>query len=164
MTSTQQKQGQVVPQTNQSSMTPFEEMDRLFNRMWENGFISPFERRRPWSLPLDLGEAETRLPEIDVIDRKDEIVVKAELPGMTKESLDISISGDYLTIKGEKLQKKEEKGEYYRSEIRRGSFMRSIHLPAPVVGDKAKARFKDGVLRISLPKSEKSQRRRVEIS
>jgi HSP20 family protein len=92
------------------------------------------------------------------------VVVRAEVPGVEKDDLDISVSDNTVTIKGEtRREEKEEKGDYYRSEISRGTFTRTVMLPGVVATDKAKAKFKDGVLELKLPKVEKTKRRTVKI-
>lgn len=92
------------------------------------------------------------MPKVDIIDRDDEIFVRAELPGIDKKDIDISMTDYTLTIKGEtKKQEKEEKGDYYRCETSQGSYMHTLSLPAEVNSDKAKTKFKDGVLELTLP-------------
>jgi HSP20 family protein len=155
-----QKKGELMPRTG-GELSLFEEMDRMFDRLLEGGMMAPFERRFPeWAAWRRLEE---RMPRVDVVDRDDHLVVTAELPGIRKEDVDVSLSGDLLTIKGETREEKEEKGEVYRSEIRRGAFTRTIRLPATVEIDKAKARFKDGMLEISLPKTEEAARHSIQV-
>jgi HSP20 family protein len=155
-----ERKGQVVPRVTRD-LTPFEETDRLFDTLFEGGFMRPFDWR--WPEFSGLRRFETNIPRVDVIDREDEILVRAELPGVHKDELDINLSNEYLTIKGETREVKEEKGDYFRSEIRHGSFMRTVRLPEAVEGDKAKAHFEDGVLEITIPKSEKAKRRTIKI-
>ena len=105
-------------------------------------------------------------PALDLYEEKDEVVAKAELPGMEKKDIQVNISDHHLTIKGEKKKEEETKEKnFYRSERSYGSFCRSIELPADVEPDKAKASFKDGVLEIHIPKTEeaKKQPRQVAI-
>ena len=84
--------------------------------------------------------------------------------GIEKDDLDISVSDNLLTIKGEtKHEEKEEKGEYYRCEISRGTFSRTVALPSDVDSEGGKAKFKDGVLELTLPKIEKTKRRSIKI-
>src|SRR5574341_294592 len=134
----------------------FGDVDRMFEDFLGRGWMRPFAWERP------LLEMPVFAPSVDVIDREDEVVVRAEVPGFRKEDIDISVSGRMLTIKGEtKAEEKEEKGDYYRCEIRRGAFARSLALPAEVDEAKAKAAMKDGVLELTLPKVEKAKRRRI---
>jgi HSP20 family protein len=87
-------------------------------------------------------------------------MLRAEVPGVEKKDIDVSVTGNSVTIKGEtKREEKEEKGEYYRSEISRAAFSRTLALPAQVDPERANASFKDGVLEITLPKVEKAKRR-----
>jgi HSP20 family protein len=137
----------------------FGDIDRavedFFNRRW----LRPFGGERAF------GEAMPSIPSVDIIDRDDEVVVKAEVPGYKKEDIEISVSDASLTIKGEtRTEKKEEKGDYYRCEISRGAFSRTLALPAAVDESKAQAVMKDGVLELTLPKLEKSKRHTIAIS
>ena len=145
------------------ALSPFEEMDRMFEDFFPRGWMRPFR----WEWP-SLGEMakpfEGKIPKVDVIDRDDEVVVKAELPGVEKKDLDVSVTETSVTIKGTTShEEKEEKGDYYRCEISRGAYARTVALPSYVDADKAKASFKDGVLELTLPKVEKSKRRSIEI-
>ncbi len=104
-------------------------------------------------------------PSIDVIEKVDKIIVKAETPGMDKKDLNISIEENTLSIKGEKKVEHEEKKEgYYHLERKYGSFHRLINLPATVDADKVKAAYKDGVLEITMTKQEKTHRKEKQIS
>lgn len=137
---------------------PFDEMERMFDDFLGRRWMQPFR----WARPLaEFGFSE---PKVDVLDRDDEVLVRAELPGVKKEDLEISISGQSLTIRGEtKHEEKEEKGDYYRCEIARGSFSRMLTLPAEVDESKATAAMKDGILELKLPKIEKSRRRTIKV-
>jgi HSP20 family protein len=104
-------------------------------------------------------------PSVDVIDRDDEVVVRAEVPGFRKDDIEVSVSGNMLTIRGEtRREVTTEKGDFYRSEISRGAFVRSVSLPAEVDESKAQATMKDGLLELVLPKLEKSKRRTITIA
>lgn len=144
-------------------LSPFEEMERLFDdflpRHWMRRWGWPDMGWPAWESRMGL-----RMPRVDVIDRDEAVVIKAELPGVEKDQLDISLTGDSVTIKGEtRKEEREEKGDYFRSEIHRGSFTRTIALPAEVDGEKATATFKDGVLELKLPKVAQTTRRKVKI-
>jgi len=103
-------------------------------------------------------------PSVDVIERPDEIVVRAALPGVKKDEIEISVSGTLLTIRGKGSEpKREEQGEYYRTEIPHGAFSRTLALPAEVDESKAKATLSEGVLELTLPKPLKATRRRIRI-
>lgn len=122
------------------------EIDSIFDRFFRGFELEPFR-----------GRFGAFSPSIDVKESDKEISVSAELPGMDEKDIDVSLTRDSLTIKGEKKEEKEEKGkDYYRMERSFGSFSRTIPLPAEVDLDKAKAEFKKGVLTVTLPKSEKA--------
>jgi len=138
----------------------WDEMDRFLEDFIGRNWLRPFGA---WGRPLTT-ELAPLLPKVDVLDRDDEVVVRAEVPGMEKDELDISISGNMLTLKGEtRREEKEEKGDFYRCEMSRGAFARTLLLPAEVDEDKAKASLRDGVLELKLPKLEKSKRRAIKI-
>jgi HSP20 family protein len=138
--------------------TMFEEMDRMFDDFIGRRWPRPLRWARP------LAELELNEPKVDVIDRDEDVLVRAEMPGVKKEDIEIAISGSMLTIRGEtKREEKEEKGDYYRSEIYRGAFSRMLTLPAEVDETKAKATMKDGMLELTLPKLEKAKRRTIKV-
>ena len=90
--------------------------------------------------------------------------MKAEVPGIKKEDIEVSVTDNTITIKGStRREEKEEKGEYYRCEISRGSFARTVALPDNVDSSKVKATFKEGVLEVVMPKVEKSKRRTIAV-
>lgn len=130
------------------------EMNRLFDNFFRGVDIEPFEKR--------FGAFQ---PDIDVTETDKEIKVSAELPGMDDKDIDVSLTKDSLTIKGEKKEEKEEKKkDYYRMERSYGSFSRTISLPIEIDADKAKAQFKKGVLTITLPKTTKAIKETKKIS
>jgi len=103
-------------------------------------------------------------PAVDVYEDKDSVVVETQLAGIDPEKIDISIENNVLCIKGESEKKSEvEEKNYYRKEIRRGSFYRSIPLPTKVDGDKAKAVNEDGVLKITVPKAAEVKPKTIKI-
>lgn len=117
-------------------------MDRLF----DDAFTRPLSLRDGWS---------SSVPAIDMFQTDDEIVVKAALPGIKADEVQINITGEVLTLKGEVQQNQEmEEKAWHLREQRFGSFERSIALPTDVVADKAKADFENGILTITLPKAE----------
>ncbi len=159
--SKEMQSSQVVRPTR--ALSPFEEMDRLMESLFPRQWLRPFRWEMPtWS---ELGAPlEIRSPRVDIIDRDNEIVVKAEIPGVNKEDLDVSMTESTVTIKGSSShEEKEEKGNYYRSEISRGTFTRTVALPADVDADKAKAVFNDGILELTIPKVEKSKRKSITV-
>lgn len=106
---------------------------------------------------------EAGMPKVDIIDHDNEIEVHAALPGVKKEDLDISVNNQTLTIHTKSKEEKKEEGKYYRREITCGEYQRSLSLPDNVDGENAKASFKDGILTVTLPKTEKSKRKTIEI-
>ena len=104
------------------------------------------------------------MPHVDVVEQDDEVIIQAELPGVDKKDLDISVTSTTVSIKGTtRHEEKEEKGDYYRREISRGSYSRTLALPVEVDESKARASLKDGVLELALPKAEKAKKRTVKI-
>lgn len=126
----------------------FEEMDKIFSE---------------FSPALGSGQAGF-MPAVDMYEDKDNVIVETQLAGIDPEKVDISIENDVLTIKGEGEKKSEvEDKNYYKKEIRRGSFYRSVPLPTHVIGDKASASAEDGVLKIAIPKSPESKPKTIRI-
>jgi len=135
------------------------EVDRFrsdIDRMFDDFFTrSPFSRSYG---------AEEWMPAVDISETGKEIIVNAEIPGMDAKDIDISINGRLLTIKGERKQEQEEKGEnYHRIERRYGSFSRSLELPVDVNADKVKATYKEGVLKLNLPKAKEQSVKKIEV-
>lgn len=131
-------------------------MDRLF----EDSFVSPLAFRT-----LALGEGAGVSPQVDVHQTDDEIVLTAALPGMKSEDLDITITGQQLTLRGELAADEEIKRDQYLFRERRyGSFSRSFELPVRVQGDAATASFNDGILTLRIPKAEEVKPRQVHIT
>ncbi|MDY7038983.1 MAG: Hsp20/alpha crystallin family protein [Thermodesulfobacteriota bacterium] len=103
-------------------------------------------------------------PSVDISETKDNFVVKAELPGLDAKDVNVSISGNILTVKGEKKKEEEEKDEHHHYVERYyGSFQRSFQLPANVKTDKIDANFHNGVLKVVLPKTEEARKKEIEI-
>ncbi len=145
------------------AMSPFEEMERMFGGMFPRGRMRPFEWEWP-TWPEMTAFVEGKMPKMDIIERDDEVLVRAELAGVDKKDIDVSVSDNTVTVKGStREESKEEKGDYFRSEITRGSFSRTATLPCDVDGSKAKASFKDGILELTLPKFEGSKRRTIKV-
>jgi HSP20 family protein len=139
-------------------------MERDMERMFEDFFgsrWSPF-RRRFW--PMRRQAIAMPSIEVDLYEEKDEIVVKAELPGIGKDEVNINVSDHVLTIKGEKKKEEEVKDEdYHFLERSYGAFVRSIELPTQVQTEKTKANFKNGVLEIRLPKTEEAKKKEITV-
>ncbi len=134
----------------------FDRVRREMDRLWDS-----FLEGRPMRRAGDSGEW---LPSIDVSETKGDLVIKAELPGMDPKDIDISMNNGFLTIKGEKKHEREEKDEnYHLVERSYGSFTRSVRLPREVQSDKITASFKNGVLRVTLPKFEDAKKKEIKI-
>jgi len=104
-------------------------------------------------------------PAVDLYENKDNVIVRAEIPGMKKENIDVSLHNGALTISGErKVEEKREEGTSSRSERFVGRFQRTITLPTMVDGTKVKASYKDGILTVTLPKAEEAKPRQIEVS
>lgn len=103
-------------------------------------------------------------PTVDVSETKDNFVIKAELPGVDASDVNVSVSGNVLTIKGEKSKEEEEKDEHhYRAERYYGSFQRSFQLPSSMQAEKVEATFDKGVLKVILPKVEEAKKKEIKI-
>jgi len=104
-------------------------------------------------------------PALDVYEDKDNILVKAELPGMKREEIELSLHDGSLSLSGErKGENKYEDAEVYRSERFVGKFQRTVTLPSPVAADKVKAEYKDGILTVTLPKTEEAKPKHIDVS
>ena len=135
--------------------SPFAEIERIRRE---------FDRLMEELMPREEGER-VFAPVVDVYETDQELVVKAELPGVKKENVEVTIRDNALHIRGEKKEEKEEKTEsYHRVERVYGKFERVIPLPTDVKVEAAKAEFKDGVLEIRIPKAESSKEKKIEIS
>jgi HSP20 family protein len=149
------------------ALTPFHEMERRFQEMekrFEDFFRRPFSLMPSWLPRLRMPEIEELSPSVDVLTEGDDVVVKAELPGMKKEDIDVSLTNDTITISGEKRkEEKVEKKDYHSIERSYGSFKRSFSLPAEVETEKASATFKDGVLEIRIPKTEEAKKKEKKV-
>lgn len=124
------------------------DLRRAFDRMFDD--VRPVR-----FVPTNGGGAPDNYFPVDLYETENDIVIKASLPGVKPEDIDISVTGDHLTLKAESKQETEEKGQnWYRRERRSGSFVRQFQLPTEVQADKAAADFEHGVLKLTLPKAE----------
>ncbi len=145
---------------NWGSLKELEEMRRDMDRLFDEIFSPLQRRRRTWGEKPETGSI---VPNVEIYDRTNEIVFRAQLPGVKKEDIDLSIAKDSLTLKGE-VKKEEEAGTaYYVNEISYGSFARTVELPVEVESEKAKATFKDGILELVLPKREEAKPKEIKI-
>ncbi len=103
-------------------------------------------------------------PSVEMYEKEDSFIVRAELPGVKKEDVDISMTGDTLTIKGERKASEEVKGEeYHRCELCYGAFSRSISVPAAVETGKIEANYADGILEVRLPKAKEAVPTKIQV-
>ena len=139
---------------------PWKEMSVLQNRM-NHLFNEPFFRSDREDDELSMGAWH---PAVDMFDNDDKIVIKAELPGMKKNDFSVDVKDRVLTLSGERNYDNEVKEEnYYRRESTYGKFKRAFHLPADVDADNIKAEFKDGVLRVEIPKPETKRPKQITV-
>jgi HSP20 family protein len=150
----------LVPRKVSSELSrPEGDMERMFEDFLGRRLL-PFWPERWWPA----ARMKIATPAVDLYDEKDDIVVKAELPGMEKDNIEVNLSDRRLTIKGEKRQEEEvKKAGYYRSERSYGSFVRTLELPREVQTDKVKADFKNGILMIRLPKTEEAKKKETKV-
>ncbi len=136
--------------------------------------IIPFRHRWPWEPWEDMIErffgewpeikAREFVPPMDVYEKKGKVIVETPIAGVDPEKVAISVEDNVLTIKGKSEKKSEvEEKNYYRKEVRYGSFYRSVTLPADVIGTKAEASYKDGVLKIEIPKAPEKKEKKLKI-
>jgi HSP20 family protein len=137
--------------------TELDEMERRMNEIFERPFLPSLWRRFPT-------EQMIWAPALDVFEKGNRFIVKAEIPGMKEEDINVSIEGDTLNIKGEKKTESEVKEEdYFRSERSYGSFFRSIILPTNVDSGKIEAEYDNGVLEICFPKKAEAKPKQITI-
>ena len=143
----------MMPIGRRRDMSPFGgwDVDRLFDDFF----------KRPFALRI---LAKEQMPAVDVYEKNGGVMVKAELPGIKPEDVELSIDDNLLTIRGEKKQENEVKEkDYYHVERSYGSFQRVVELPSSVQAEKAKASYKDGVLQVELPKAKVQKKKKIEI-
>lgn len=130
-----------------------ESVNRLFEEAYRGGERPTEMTSSTWPVPVDIYET------------KDEIVVRVEVPGIDPKDVSISLTGDQLTIRGQREQEHEVEGRnYVRVERRFGNFMRSFTLNVPVQADQVRAKYREGILEVSLPKAEEVKPREIQVS
>lgn len=138
-----------------------QQIERLFDDFFRRRWPRPFGFEWPSSASLP---AEPALPRVDVVDKEDHVLVRAELPGMSKEDIDVSVTDNTITIKGSvRKEEQKEEGEYHRREIYSSTVSRTVSLPSEVDAEGATAQLKDGMLEVTLRKSARAKRTRVEV-
>jgi HSP20 family protein len=143
--------------TNIVRWDPFGELRTTMDRLFDEGFS------RPWRF-LSTDAMESTFP-VEVSETDQDVQVKAALPGLKPEDVDITITNDVLTIKGEHREQTEEKSkEFYRREIRYGSFHRSLSLPTSVDVERAEGKFENGILSLKLPKAEAVRPKQIKVA
>jgi len=142
---------QLVPRrSNWLSLMP--DID-LFDRMFDD-----------WNVPSLWSEERVVVPAFDISETEKEYVISGEIPGIEPKDLEVTLNDGVLTVKGEKKQESEEKEEnYHRVERHYGSFQRSFRLPENIKRDDLDASYKDGILKLTLPKSEQSEVKKIEV-
>jgi len=145
-------------------LNPFSQLRNQIDELFEEAFDS-FPSFGRWPALGRLGsDMKMVSPDFEVTSTEDEIQVKAELPGMTENDIEVTVDENSVTISGNKKEEKEEKKrDCYFSEVRYGHFSRTIPLPAGIDREKAKAQFKRGVLKLTLPRTEKAKTERKQI-
>lgn len=153
-----------MPLDKWNPLKELESMRKEMDRIWEDLFPSRKEPA-PWKRQAAAGaEQATASPAIDIIDRTEEIVVRAEMPGVAKDDIDISLQDGTLTIKGEvKEEAGQKEGNYTYSERNYRYFARSLNIPFKIKQDGIKASLKDGVLSVRLPKVMEEQPRKITV-
>jgi HSP20 family protein len=137
---------------------PFDELASLRESM-ERLFDDFFTRRPGRTLAPTVWE-----PAVELFETEDDVVFRAEMPGIDPKSVDVTVSEDTLAVKGEARAEHEQKGRsYYRRELRYGAFERTVALPVSVQADQAKATFKNGILEIRMPKAERAKAKTIKV-
>lgn len=144
--------------TNLTRWDPFSDLRTTMDRLFDEGFS------RPWRvLPATSEQYEAPFP-VEVSETEGEIEVKASLPGVKPEAVDVTVANGVLSIKAEhRAETEDKKRDYYRREIRYGSLHRALSLPVSVDADKAEANFENGVLHLKLPKSEALRPKQIRV-
>lgn len=167
MTDTAEKTGISTPETGDQAsrhrvLSPLTDMESWFQHMFPR-----MGQARRWDWPsLDHlpRPFEGKIPRVDVIERDNEVLLKAEMPGVSRDNLEVTTTRNTVTLKGtSRYEHKHEDGDFHRREMSEGIFARTVTLPAEVAGDKAEARFRDGLLELSLPKLPPKEGHKVDV-
>jgi HSP20 family protein len=143
---------------------PLWDFDREFQNAFENFFNRDWLRSPRMGFTALRESVEEKMPMVNVIDREEELLIEAELPNVSKDDLEVSVSENAVTIKAStRKEKEDEKGDYRHKEISTRYYSRVVPLPVAVLSDEAKAELKDGMLTLTFPKSEQSKRVKIEV-
>jgi len=147
-----------LPLSSKTGLLSFDDFDHFFNDFLSNRW----PRLLDWNTP---NLSPTNFPRVDIIDHDQSIEVQAALPGVKKEDVNVSIHHQTITISttSKEEKKEEEPGKYFRREISHGEFQRTLSLPDNIDDEQAKASFKDGILTVTIPKTEKSKNKSLAI-
>ena len=151
-----------IPAPSAEMEKNFRDLERRLEEAFSDGWRFPSRWEAPdWSR---FSKLKFMTPRVDIVDRDDDILVRADVPGVKKENLNITLTDNTITIKGNTSEaKKEEKGDYFRSETMKGSFTRTMYLPSDIDGNRAESTFRDGVLEVVVPKLDKAKRIKVNV-
>ena len=152
-----------VNKTNDQMEKRFERIiPRNMEEFFHRGFLHPLN----WELPLSSSNSGINiLPKTDIIEKDEELILRAEIPGIEKEKINIEATASSVIIKGSTQEEKSStQGEYHKHETIQESFYRTLSLPCKVISDSAKANYKDGILTITLKKQQATKRHKVNIS
>jgi len=142
----------------------FDEMDQMFENFLQRGWLRPFDLELPFRGEMIREPLGLRAPKVDILERDDGFLVRAEIPGVDRKDLEVSILDNAILLSGAKrLEEKKEGDNYFHREIAQGSFTRTVLLPEEADTGSAKASFHDGVLEITLQKTEQRHRRTITV-
>lgn len=162
---TENEQGKqpVERKSVERGLDPWDEFGHRLGMFGRRGWLDPFNR--DWLKELEsFSPFGGKAPKVDMLDRKKEIVVRAELPGVNKDDVEVTVSGQHLTIRAQtKHEEKKAEDRYYHYEMSHGEYQRTLYLPEEVDDSKTKATFSDGVLELTLPKVKKSSERVIKV-
>ena len=160
---TENKDIQATKKSQEVQKTVFDDMDKIFDQFLASRWIHPMS----WNMPEMKGfgmRSEFRIPSVDIVEKDDNIIVRAEVPGIDKKDIDISLNGNHLSIKGNtKKETKEDTEKYHHSEISTNSFHRMLTLPSNVDGENIKATFSNGLLEVTMPIVDESSNKKIKI-
>ena len=143
---------------------PVNDMERMWESFFSHNWMRPSQWEFPWLGEVAMPFERRMMPKVDIVDSDHELVLRAQVPGVEKEDLHVTVTDTSVTLEGSMhREEKEEKGNYFRRECTWGTFTRNFALPCDVNSAKAKATLENGMLELHLPKMIQSKRRRVAI-